>query len=94
MLPDVHCAAALALQRTVNIAPPVGHPVRAESACQFDGYLTRIGTIAHLQPCPNLAMPPYPPARRYLVIQHFVIQIMDEAIARRHRPVRPFIDAT
>src|SRR5919199_3982538 len=61
---------------------------------QFDGHLTRPGPIARLQPCTNLAVPPYPPARRYPVIQHFVVQIMAEAIARHYCPVRPFLDAT
>jgi hypothetical protein len=68
---------------------PRGIPSSFKVHRQFRSYFTGARTIRRLQSCSDLAVPPHPPIDRHLFVQHCVIEVVDEAVARR-RAIRPF----
>src|SRR5215831_14101830 len=53
-------------------------------------HLTGARVIPRLQPRPDGTVPPHPPTRWQPFVEHFVIEVVDKAVARRHRPIWPF----
>ena len=52
--------------------------------------LARAGAVTGLQPHAAKPVQPGAPTGRYAVVQHLLIEIVDEAVARGDRAIRPF----
>jgi hypothetical protein len=64
---------------------PWGIPPPRKVHGQFCSDLLDTWTIPRLQPHPDLAVPSHPPTGRHPFVQHFLIEVVDEVVARCHR---------